>query len=47
MSTGVNASDPAVYGEYSHPFVLEKDQIVEIVVNNLGRYSEYTRFGTS
>jgi iron transport multicopper oxidase len=36
MSTGENATSPAVYGEYSHPFVLEKDQIVEIVVNNLG-----------
>jgi iron transport multicopper oxidase len=24
-----------VYGEYTHPFVLEKDQVVEIVVNNL------------
>ncbi|EHK98875.1 putative Iron transport multicopper oxidase FET3 [Glarea lozoyensis 74030] len=27
--------DHTVYGEYSHPFVLEKDQIIDIVVNNL------------
>lgn len=37
MSTGENASNPAVYGEFSHPFVLEHNQIVEIVVNNLGK----------
>ncbi|CZR53837.1 probable iron transport multicopper oxidase FET3 precursor [Phialocephala subalpina] len=35
MSTGENASNPTVYGEFSHPFVLEHNQIVEIVVNNL------------
>lgn len=34
MSTGSDASNPAVYGEYSHPLVLEKDQVVEIIVNN-------------
>lgn len=26
--------NPLVYGEYTHPFVLDKDEIVEIVVNN-------------
>ncbi|KAH8593306.1 Cupredoxin [Bisporella sp. PMI_857] len=35
MTTGSDAANPAVYGEYVHPFVLAKDQIVEIVVNNL------------
>lgn len=35
MSTGANATDPTVYGEYTHPFVLEKDEIVQIVVNNM------------
>ncbi|TVY65563.1 Iron transport multicopper oxidase FET3 [Lachnellula suecica] len=34
MSTGQDAMNPLVYGDYSHPFVLEKDQVVEIVVNN-------------
>lgn len=37
MSTGENVSNPTVYGEFSHPFVLEHNQIVEIVVNNLGK----------
>jgi iron transport multicopper oxidase len=36
MSTGADATNPLVYGEFSHSFVLEKDQIVEIVVNNHG-----------
>ncbi|KAM7184643.1 Cupredoxin [Naviculisporaceae sp. PSN 640] len=35
LSAGELATNPAVYGEYTHPFVLEKDQIVELVVNNL------------
>ncbi|KAK3944542.1 iron transport multicopper oxidase fet3 [Diplogelasinospora grovesii] len=35
MSTGDMAANPAVYGEYTHSFVLEKDQIVEIIVNNI------------
>lgn len=34
MSTGETAANAEVYGEYTHSFVLEKDQIVEIVVNN-------------
>jgi iron transport multicopper oxidase len=38
MSTGEDAVNPLVYGEFSHSFVLDKDQIVEIVVNNLGKY---------
>ncbi|TAQ83091.1 hypothetical protein B7494_g8585 [Chlorociboria aeruginascens] len=35
LSTGDDATNPVVYGEFSHSFVLDKDQIVEIVVNNL------------
>ncbi|KUJ08596.1 uncharacterized protein LY89DRAFT_701877 [Mollisia scopiformis] len=35
MSTGENATNPAVYGEFSHPFVLAHNQVVELVVNNL------------
>lgn len=34
MSTGDSAANPAVYGEYVHPFVLEKGEVVEIIVNN-------------
>jgi iron transport multicopper oxidase len=34
MSSGADAVNPAIYGEYTHPFVLDQDQIVEIVVNN-------------
>lgn len=35
LSAGNQASDPAVYGEYTHPFVLEKGEVVQIVLNNL------------
>ncbi|KAL3421335.1 multicopper oxidase [Phlyctema vagabunda] len=35
LTTGEDASNPLVYGEFSHSYVLEKDQIIEIVVNNL------------
>jgi iron transport multicopper oxidase len=35
LSAGQHATNPAVYGTYTHPFVLEKDQVVDIVVNNL------------
>ena len=35
FSSGEEATNPAVYGEYTHPFVLEKDEVVQIVVNNL------------
>jgi iron transport multicopper oxidase len=34
LTTGEDATNPTVYGEYTHPFVLEKDEIVEIVVHN-------------
>ena len=37
MTTGDDAANPAVYGEFVHPFILAKDQIVDIVVNNLGK----------
>jgi len=35
LTAGDQATDPAVYGTYTHSFVLEKDQIVDIVVNNI------------
>ncbi|KAL1877540.1 hypothetical protein VTK73DRAFT_8598 [Phialemonium thermophilum] len=35
LSAGDQATNPRVYGTYSHPFVLEKDQVVQIVVDNL------------
>lgn len=35
LSAGEQAENPAIYGEYTHPFVLKKDEIVQIVVNNL------------
>lgn len=35
MSTGDLADNAAVYGEFTHPFVLKKGEIVQIVVNNL------------
>ena len=35
LSAGELATNPQVYGEYTHPFVLEKDEVVQIVVNNL------------
>jgi len=37
MSTGEAAANPLVYGEFSHSFVLDRHQVVEIVVNNLGK----------
>jgi len=37
MSTGEDAVNPAVYGEFAHPFVLGHQQTIEIVVNNLGQ----------
>jgi len=36
MTTGEDATNPLVYGEFSHSFVLEKDQVIDIVVNNIG-----------
>ncbi|KAK0634673.1 multicopper like protein [Bombardia bombarda] len=35
LSAGDLANDATVYGTYTHPFVLEKDQVVQIIVNNL------------
>lgn len=35
LSAGDLATNPEVYGEYTHSFVLDKDEIVQIVVNNL------------
>ncbi|KZF23935.1 multicopper oxidase [Xylona heveae TC161] len=34
LTTGPNATNPAIYGRNSHAFVLEKGQVVEIVLNN-------------
>ncbi|KAK4964486.1 hypothetical protein LTR66_012268 [Elasticomyces elasticus] len=34
LTTGASASDVAVYGGNTNAFVLEKDQVVEIVLNN-------------
>ena len=34
LSTGDQAVDPTVYGEYTNSFVLRKDEIVEIILNN-------------
>ena len=35
MSAGDLATNPQIYGTHTHSFVLEKDQIVEIVIDNL------------
>ncbi len=35
LSAGDLATNPAVYGEYTHPFVLKKGEIVELVINNI------------
>ncbi|KAI1826942.1 multicopper oxidase [Xylaria intraflava] len=35
LSAGELATDPTVYGTYTHSFVLEQGQTVQIVVNNL------------
>ncbi|KAH7157021.1 Cupredoxin [Dactylonectria macrodidyma] len=35
LSAGDEATNPAVYGTYTHSFVLKKDEIVQLVVNNL------------
>jgi iron transport multicopper oxidase len=34
LTTGPNATDPAIYGVNTHAFVLKKNEIIEIVVNN-------------
>lgn len=35
LSAGDEATDPRVYGEYTHPVVLERGEVVQIVLNNL------------
>lgn len=35
LTTGVNATQSEIYGVNSHVFVLNKDEIVDIVLNNL------------
>lgn len=34
MTTGKHAENPAVYGDYTNAFVLQKDEIVEVILNN-------------
>lgn len=34
LSAGDQAINPLVYGEYTHPMVLEHNQVVEVVMNN-------------
>jgi iron transport multicopper oxidase len=34
LTTGANASDVTVYGDYTNAHVLQKDEIVDIVLNN-------------
>lgn len=45
MTTGEDAINPLVYGEFSHSFVLDRHQIIDIVVNNLGKSN--TKFSNS
>ncbi|KAH6891173.1 Cupredoxin [Thelonectria olida] len=35
LNAGEDAENPVVYGTYTHSFVLKKDEIVQLVVNNL------------
>ena len=42
MSTGDDAVNSLVYGEFSHAFVLDHLQTVEIVVNNHGESRIYS-----
>lgn len=37
LGAGPLATNPSVYGDYTHPLVLEKDQVVQVVVNNLDK----------
>lgn len=34
LTTGANASNLAVYGSYTNSFILQKDEIIELVLNN-------------
>ena len=34
LTTGEKATDPTVYGDYTNSFVLNKGEIVEIILNN-------------
>lgn len=37
LTAGEDATNPAVYGEFSHSFVLGHQEVIEIVLNNQGR----------
>ncbi|KAF9888558.1 ferroxidase fet3 [Aspergillus nanangensis] len=34
LSSGEYATNAQVYGEYTHPFILEQNQVIEIILNN-------------
>ncbi|SCV37091.1 related to cell surface ferroxidase [Fusarium fujikuroi] len=34
LTSGKQATNPQIYGTYTHSFVLEKDEIVQLVINN-------------
>ncbi|OBT89259.1 hypothetical protein VE02_02612 [Pseudogymnoascus sp. 03VT05] len=34
LTSGLTATNPAIYGQYTHPFVLAHNQIVDLVINN-------------
>ncbi|KFY06165.1 hypothetical protein V491_08813, partial [Pseudogymnoascus sp. VKM F-3775] len=34
LTSGTTATNPVIYGEFSHPFVLPHNQIIDIVINN-------------
>jgi iron transport multicopper oxidase len=46
MSTGADAINSVVYGEFSHAFVLDHLQTINIVVNNHGERCTCPRFMT-
>lgn len=34
LTSGKQATNPHIYGTYTHSFVLEKDEIVQLIINN-------------
>ncbi|KAI9779532.1 MAG: hypothetical protein M1839_007340 [Geoglossum umbratile] len=34
LTKGANVTDPLIYGTYTNPYILKKDDVVEIIVNN-------------
>lgn len=35
LTSGDYATNPAIYGEYTHPFIFEHNAVIEVVLNNL------------